>query len=134
MKGLKIVLWVCAVSCLLGFAFGVLPWKAILAWFGFFGIQPPASDPITTYMLRLCMATFGLIGIFFVILARNPMKYGEMLPLAGFGILFMGFFSLLGGIRYGFPVWTYIIDFIFCIVAGVLVFILRKKTMETDSS
>ena len=134
MKELKIVLWVCAVSCLLGFVFGALPWKAITAWFGFFGIQPPATDPITSYMLRLCMATFGLIGIFFVILARNPMKYGEMLPLAGFGILFMGIFSLLGGIRYGFPVWTYIIDFIFCIVAGVLVFVLRKKAMQTDSS
>jgi len=134
MKELKIVLWVCAVSCLLGFAFGALPWKAILAFFRFFGIQPPITDPITTYMLRLCMATFGLIGIFFVILARNPMKYGEMLPLAGFGILFMGLFSLLGGIRYGFPVWCYIIDVIFCTVAGVLVFILRKKVMQTDSS
>jgi hypothetical protein len=80
------------------------------------------------------MATFGLIGIFFVILARNPIKYGGMLPLAGFGILFMGLFSLVGGIRYGFPVWSYIIDFIFCTVAGALIFILRKKVMQTDSS
>jgi hypothetical protein len=32
MKELKIVLWVCAVSCLLGFAFGALPWKAILGY------------------------------------------------------------------------------------------------------
>ncbi len=134
MKGLKIVLWVCAVGCLLGFVFGALPWKAITGWFEFFGLQPPIANPITAYLLRLCMATFGFIGIFFVILARNPLKYGGMLPFAGVCILFLGLFSLVGGIRYGFPVYTYAGDVIFCAVIGVLIFVFRKKAMQSDSS
>jgi hypothetical protein len=79
------------------------------------------------------MAIFGLIGIFFVILVRNPLKYGGMLLLAGWGILFMGLFSLVGGIRYGFPVWTYAGDVIFCGVVGVLVFAFRKKAIQARS-
>jgi len=130
MKGLKIVLWICAVCCLLGFVFGALPWTAITAWFKCFGLEPPVAGPITAYVFRLCMAIFGLSGIFFVILARNPLKYGGMLPLAGWGILFMGLFSLVGGIRYGFPVWTYAGDVIFCVVIGALVFVFRKKAIQ----
>ncbi len=100
MKGLKIILWICAIGCLLGFIFAVFPWRAITALFNWVGLQPPVAEPITVFMFRLCLAIFGMIGIFFVILARNPLKYGAMLLLAAYGLLFYGVFNLVGGIRY----------------------------------
>jgi len=75
-----------------------------------------------------------MIGIFFVILARNPLKYGAMLPLAAYGLLCYGVFCLVGGIRYGLPVWTYSGDVIFGVVAGVLILVLRKKAMRANSA
>ena len=133
MKGLKIVLWVCAVSCLLGFAFAALPWNLIQGWFQFFGLKPPATEPMTVYMFRLCLAIYGLIGIFFVILARNPLKYDGMLLLAAYGALLTALFCLVGGIRYGLPLWAYGCDVLFCVLAGALLLIFRKKALAAES-
>lgn len=132
MKGLKIILWICAISCLLGFIFAALPWRATTALFHWFRVQPPTAQPITVYIFRLCLAMSGMIGIFFVILARNPLKYGAMLLLAAYGLLCFGVFCLVGGIRYGLPVWTYSGDVIFGVVAGVLLLIFRKRAMQTN--
>ena len=134
MKGLKIILWIGAICCLLAFIFAALPWRAITALFHWAGIEPPAAEPITVFMFRLAEVLFGMIGIFFVILARNPLKYGAMLLLAAYGLVCYGVFALVGGVRYGFPVWTYSGDVIFSIVAGVLLLIFRKKAIATNSA
>ncbi|KPL05675.1 hypothetical protein AMJ85_11245 [candidate division BRC1 bacterium SM23_51] len=134
MKGLKIVLWICAICCFLGLVFAALPWRAITACFDWFGLQPPAAEPLTVYIFRLCLAMAGLIGVFFIILARDPLKYGAMLLLAAYGLLCYGLFCLVGGIRYELPVWVYSGDVIFGIVAGVLVLVFRKKAMQADSA
>ncbi len=129
MKGLMIILWICAISCLLGFIFAALPWRATTALFHLFGVPLPTAEPITVYLYRLCMAMFGMIGIFFIILARNPLKYGAMLVLAAYGLLCYGVFCLAGGIRYGLPVWAYYGDVVFGIVAGILLLVFRKKAL-----
>ena len=134
MKGLKTVLWICAVCCLPGFVFAALPWRAFTGLCHWVGIQPPAAEAITVLMFRLSLAIFGMIGIFFVILARNPLKYGAMLLLAAYGLVCYGVFSLVGGIRYGLPVWTYSGDVIFGVVAGVLLAIFRKKVIQANSA
>lgn len=134
MKGLRIILWICAVSCLLGFVFAALPWRAITVCYDWAGIQPPAAEPTTVYMIRLFSAVAGMIGIFFGILARNPLKYGQMLLLAAYGLLCYGLFCLVGGIRYALPVCMYAGDVIFGIVAGLLILIFRKKAIRTNSA
>jgi len=130
MKGLKIILWICAISCLLGFICAALPWPVITTFYHWSGVQPPTAEPTTVFLLRLCLATFGLTGIFFVILARNPLNYGAMLLLAGYGLLCFGIFYLVGGIRYGLPVWIYSQKSIFSAVLGVLILIFRKKAIS----
>ena len=134
MKGLKTVLWICAVCCLSGFVFAALPWRAFTALCHWVGIQPPAAEAITVFMFRLSLAIFGMIGIFFVILARNPLKYGAMLLLAAYGLVCYGVFSLVGGLRYGLPVWTYAGDVIFGVVAGVLLVFFRKKAIRSSTA
>jgi hypothetical protein len=134
MKILKIILWICAIFCLLGFIFAPFPWRTITAWFNWVGYQPPAAEPITVFMFRLCLALFGVIGIFFAILACNPLKYGAMLLLAAYGLMCYGVISLLGGIRYVLPVWMYAGDVIFGVIAGVLIIIFRKKAIQANST
>ena len=134
MKGLKIILWICAICCLLEFIAAALPWQAITAWYHGVRFQCSAAEPITVFIFRLFLAMFGMIGIFFVILARNPLKYGAMLLLAAYGLLCFGVFCLVGGIRYALPVWTYSSDVVFCVIAGVLILIFRKKAMRANSA
>ena len=80
------------------------------------------------------MSIFGMIGIFFVILARNPLKYGTMLPFAGYGLLCYGMFWFLGGLRYQLPVWTFSGDVIIGLVAGILILALRKRAMRAEQA
>ena len=129
MKGLKIILWICAVSCLLGFICAALPWSAIITFYHWSGVQPP-FDATTVFLVRLFLATFGMTGIFFVILARNPLNYDAMLLLSAFGLICFGIFYLVGGIRYGLPIWYFSQKSISCAVFGVLILVFRKKAIS----
>jgi len=132
MKGLKIVLWICAIYCFTGFIPAALPWDTIVALFNWVGIQPPTTEAISVFIFRLGSAIFGLIGIFLVILARNPLKYGVMLLLAAYGLMLFGVLVLIGGIRYELPVWAYFSDVIIGIVGGVLLLYFRKKELAAN--
>ena len=134
MKGLKIILWIAAICCLGGFVSAALPWPTISGLFRWFGIEPPAAEPVTAFVFRLASAMFGLIGVFFLILARNPLKYGAMLLLAAYGLVCYGVFCLLGGIRYSLPVYTYAGDVVFGVAAGVLLLVFRNRATQTNST
>ena len=133
MKGLKNTLWVCAIGFLLCFIFAALPWRALTAWSNQFGLQIPTAEPFTVFLFRLSLATYGMIGVFFVILARNPLKYGEMLLLAAYGLLLLGVLVLIGSIRYALPFITYIVDVIFCFITGILILIFRREAIQANS-
>ena len=132
MKGLKIVLWICAIYCFTGFIPAALPWNTIVALFNWVGIQPPTTEAINVLIFRLGSAIFGLIGTFLVILARNPLKYGAMLLLAAYGLMLFGIFVLIGGIRYELPVLAYFSDVIIGIVGCTLLLYFRKKELGTN--
>ena len=94
MKELKIILWITAIGCLLDSVLAALPWKAITAFCDWAGIQTPIALPFTVFMYRLCSVLFGILGIFFVILARNPLQYGGMLLLVSKGNEFLPFVGI----------------------------------------
>lgn len=134
MKGLKIILWICAISCLLGFIFAVLPWQVMNTFIHWTGIRPPTAEPPTIFVIRLFAATYGMIGIFFVILAGNPLSYNAMLLLAAYGLIFGGIFYLVDGIKYGIPVWYCSQKAISSVVLGVLILIFKKKAIRTSTT
>jgi hypothetical protein len=134
MKGLKNTLWVCAIGFLLNFIFAALPWRALSAWANQFGVQIPTAEPWTVFAVRILFTTYGMIGVFFVILARNPLKYGEMLLLAAYGLLLLGILVLIGSIWYALPFITYFFDVIFCFITGVLILIFRREAIQANST
>ncbi len=140
MKGLKITLWICAIHFLLSFFFLPLPWRAIIAWFNQYGVQISTSDPWTIFWLRLLLTTFGMIGVFFVILARNPLKYGEMLLLAAYGLLLLGVVVFIGSMLYVVPnelpiiITATIGKVFFYFILGVLILSFRKGAMQANNA
>jgi len=133
MKKLKVVLWICALSCLLGFVIAAFPWRSLIAMLQWFGVQPPTPLPLIVYALRVFLATFGLIGVFFLILALNPFSTGPCCRLPRTDFCVWAFFCLAGGIWYSMPVHMYAGDVIFCLVAGVLVLVFRKNAINAGS-
>jgi len=134
MKGLRVILWVCAIACLLSFVMLFIPWRFMAAWITSMGVEVLAAAPFKAYMARLILGTVGLVGIFFAILATDPLRYGPMLPLAGCGLIFMGLICLAGGIRYHLPPIMFYGDMIFCLVFGALILVFRAKALSEQTS
>ena len=134
MKGLKTTLWVCAIFFLLSFICIPLPWQTFTTWSNQLGVQIPTAEPWTLFWVRMLFATYGMIGVFFVILARNPLKYGEMLLLAAYGLLLLGVFLLIGGIHYSLPFITYIVKVIIFFILGALILLFRKEAIQENNA
>lgn len=140
MKNLKITLWVCAIFFLLSFLFVPLPWRTFTALFNQYGVQIPAEEPFTVFSARIYLMTFGMIGVFFVILARNPLKYGEMLILAAIGLLLFGLLALIGSILYVLPnalpitTITIIVKVIIYFILGLLILSFRKEAIKENNA
>ena len=129
MKSLKVALWITAIGCLTAVPFIFLPWAAVESIGSWFGIESLPDMPIAVYFFKVVFGVFGLIGVFFIILARNPLKYGSMLNLGAFGLILFGLLALILGLAIGLPPIVYIGDGLSGLVLGtaILVFFSRSK-------
>jgi hypothetical protein len=81
---------------------------------------------------RAGFMAYGMIGVFFGILARNPLKYGGMLPFAALFLFCYASFRLTGGILYQYPIGLYIGDVVLCILIGFLILFLRTRILRNS--
>lgn len=122
MRGLKAVLVVIGVLCFLSSAFGVVaPWSSIVRWLGILGLEAPPAHAAVVYSMRIGSLSFALIGIFFLVLASDPVRYRPMLVLAVCGCWAVAICALAAGwIAQMQPVW-YVADVVSCALAGLLI-------------
>jgi len=128
MRALKICLWIAGIVCLLG-VFGIfLPVRLLESLAKVFGVQLVLPDsPLCLYALRTVSAASVGIGVFFVILALNPMKYGVLVPFSGLAAIFLGVVCGITGLVVGMPYLWFLGDSLSCIVLGVLIFLFWQK-------
>jgi FtsH-binding integral membrane protein len=130
MKGLKIVLWVTAIGCLTSVPFIFLPWAVVESIGSWFGVELLPGVPIAVYFFKIVLGVFGLIGVFFIILAKDPLKYGSMLNLGTFGLILFGLLALILGFSIGPPLIVYLGDGLSGLVFGfaILIFSFKAST------
>ena len=121
MRGLKICLWVTGILCLLSVVGLFLPISAFESIAGFFGIETLPDSPLVMYGIRTMSATFAGIGVFFIILALNPVKYGVIVPFSGLTSVFIGVVCFITGLAVGMPAIWFLGDTLSCLVLGVLI-------------
>jgi len=128
MRGLKICLWIAGIVCLLS-VFGIfLPistWESIAGWFGAELVLP--DSPLVEYMVRLMCATYVGAGVFFIILALNPIKYSLMVQFAGIAAVLLGITCAITGLAVSMPVQWFLGDFLSCVIIGGLILIFWQK-------
>jgi hypothetical protein len=127
MKSLKVALWIAAIGCLAYVQFLVLPWFLIESIALWFGVDPIPNVPVAMYFFRVACGMFGLIGIYFIILARNPLSYGPMLGLGAYGLIVYGLLVFIVGFKIGIPPIVYIGDALFGVILGTIITILSSK-------
>ena len=127
MRALKICLWIAGVGCLLS-VFGMfLPMSVFESIAKFFGIESLPDSPLLVYAVRLMSGTYAAVGVFFIILALDPMKYGVMVPFSGLGAVFVGVVCAIAGLLSEMPLWWFMGDSLSCLVLGVLILVFWLK-------
>jgi hypothetical protein len=134
MKALKLVLWIAAVGCLAAVPFMVLPWSVFDKITLVFGIEPVPDNPLVMYILKVSCGVYGLIGVFFIILARNPLAYGAMLDLAAYGLTLFGLLSLIVGSSLEVPLRVFAGDSLSGLVLGIMIIVLSIKVKRSAVS
>jgi hypothetical protein len=128
MKALKVVLVVLGLVCLLSTAPAVVaPWSAIVHWAGLFGYEALPDQPVVVYCVRLSALGYALIGVFFLVVASDPVRYRPMLVLAVCGLLLTAALSLATGwLTQMLPRW-YLADCVVSLVAALLILALWPR-------
>jgi len=131
MRALKTCLWIAGVGCLLS-VFGMfLPLSVLESFARAFGAQEFPDSPLVIYAARVMSATYVAVGVFFVILALDPMKYPVMVPFSGLAAVFLGLVCGITGLAVGMsPLW-FLCDSLSCVVVGVLILVFWRKANQT---
>lgn len=128
MKTLNILLWVTAVCFLGAFPFIFVPWSVIEGIGSWFGVASIPSSPFILYFFKIGCGAYGLIGVFYAILALNPFKYGAMLNLGAYGLMLFGVLALVAGISVGLHPVIYLGDGLSGLVLGGAMVIFCRKS------
>ena len=127
MRGLKICLWIAGFVCLLS-VFGIfLPLSALESLSKAFGIESLPDSPLFVYAARLMSATYALVGVFFIILALAPMKYGVLVPFSGLAAVLLGVVCAIVGLIEAMPTLWFLCDSLSCMVLGILILLFWRQ-------
>ena len=132
MRALKICLWIAGFGCLLsvfGMFLPVSAWESITK---FFGIELLPDSPQFMYAVRLMSGTYAAVGVFFIILALDPVKYGVMVPFSGLGAVFIGVVCAIAGLLAAMPILWFLGDSLSCLVLGVLVLVFWQQAKQAS--
>lgn len=133
MFGLKSCLWIAGIACLISvctmFFLPLSSWETIAKHFG---VESLPDTPVFVYVARLTSAMWTMIGVFFIILALNPIKYDVMIPFAGLAMVFLGMVCWVTGLVMEMPSRLVLTDSLSGIVLGTLIFALWKKTKRPE--
>lgn len=130
MTGLRVILVVIGLVCLLSASLGAfVPWPSLSRGMACLGFDDLSLTPLGLYALRLASLGCGLFGVFFLILASDPIRYRPMLALATVGLFLLGFAALaIGWLLRVQPPW-YLADAGFCLLGALLILIFWPRSV-----
>lgn len=134
MKALKVVLVVMGVLCLLSAPGLILPWSSLVGWAELMGVQAPPDYPLVVYCVRMGSLASGLIGIFLLVLATDPLRYRPMLVLTVYGCFAVAVVALVTGRLTQMPPLWYLGDAVGSAVAGVLILAFWPREPQPTAS
>jgi hypothetical protein len=131
MRALKVILWIIGIGLLIEAVASVLgPWNTIRDLLTRIGITDIPDTAFVAYFFKIASGVFGMVGIFFIMLARNPVGYGGMLNLAAYGMIAFGLLAAIIGPWMGVPLTICLGDAIFGLLFGCVIAILAARVQH----
>jgi hypothetical protein len=132
MRGLKIVLWITGILCLLAVLGLFGPFSMYESIGRAFGLETLPDSPVIEYAIRTVAATYMGIGVYFIILAMTPMKYPLLVPFSGLATIILGLVCAISGPAAGMPAVWYMADTLSCVVLGALILVFWQQAKKTS--
>ena len=112
-----------------GISFGgvVLPWSQVSYILNGLGLEKVPDAPMFIYWFKMTAGALGFIGVIFIFLAINPIKYKLFTLIAGCFMMIEGFIILIYGLLLKLPPIPFYFDVIFCVLNGLLIIILVSR-------
>ena len=130
MRGLKICLWIAGILCLLSAVGLFLPFSACESVAQFFGLENLPDSPLIMYAIRTVAATYIGIGLYFIFLAMQPLKYGRLVPFSGAVMVLIGAACMISGVMTQMPLVWYLSDSLSCAVLGILILVFWQRAKQ----
>ncbi len=131
MRLLKICLWITGIGCLLSLFGMFLPFSAWQSICKLFGIESFPDLPHVMYAPRVGSGTYVAVGIFFIILALDPLKYGVIVPFSGVAAVFVGVVCAIAGLLTKMALCWFIGDSLSCLILGVFILVFWQQAKKT---
>ncbi|MET1255517.1 hypothetical protein ABVT43_10295 [Aliikangiella sp. GXAS 311] len=113
----------------------VLPWEfAVEHLQKFGGSGPIPDDKMLNYWLRMASGAFGIIGLLFLLAAKNPQKYANIIPILGFASVFEGIILLFYGIMFDLRFFPFVVDLSIAFVPGIGILMFKNSIHQSVNS
>jgi hypothetical protein len=131
MRGLKICLWISGIMWLLSLVGVFLPLSVIESFHSKMGLDSFPDSVLFLYGLRVMSAIAGGVGVFYIILALDPLRYGVMVPFSAVSSIVLGILCGVVGIRVKMPLLWFLGDALGCFVIGILILYFWQQSSKT---
>jgi len=133
MTGIKITLWILAISFLMGFVCMLFPWKIINQIYEIAGELPiPRTAPVE-YSIRVTCGMVGVIGIYFLILATDPAKYKTLVFFSSFALIGIGLLCIVTGLLVNISIIIVLGDGLFGLILGMIMLLLSLGKLRAKA-
>jgi hypothetical protein len=134
MTGLKIMLWLTGILCVLTVIGVFMPFTSLQKMAAYFDVEQPADTPFMNYAMRTISVMFVAVGIYFIILALAPLKYGILVPFSAIATILLGVACLIIGPMVAMPAKWFVADGLSCLILGVLIFAFWKHAKSAAAT
>jgi len=129
MKALRVVLIIVGLLTLIPSVIGVvLPWDRLVCMFKWFGVILPAVTEAnyTLYLVRVGCVTYAWAGFLFLLAAVDLNKYLVLIRSLALASICVGLACILVGARIAIPTVAFLVDGLFCLISGGLIWTLSS--------
>ena len=135
MKGLKIVLVLLGILTLAKSLLGIFaPWSELLRWSALFGYPGLPTNPLMIYTVRLASLMFAMVGIFFFVLATDPMRYRPLIGLSVWGLLLLAAGAVVAGVLLRLHPAMYLAGALSLVVAALLLVVFWPRSAPRQAT
>ena len=132
MGALKVCLWITGLLCLLSIMGLFLSFSACESVAQFFGLEKLPNSPLIMYAVRTAAATYVGIGLYFILLAMQPLKYGKLVPFSAAVLVCIGAVCMVAGAMAQMPLVWYLSDSLSCAVLGILILVFWQRAKQPN--